>query len=272
LSHESGLDPEGDHFALPELGLDYVGPSPTSGNRGDYFEALQDLREGIPHMVHFTYASGTMAKAAAGTTTLACLWMPYFDRDYLYFSSHNQTAFDHASEYAVVTQRGSIIYISFPVFRSYAENSYLVHKHLVRNCIRRLLPDPLIKTDAPSTAEISVTEQNGHRIVHLLRYAAERRCPDLDIVEEMTPLSNVKLGLRIDNAPQQVYLAPQRQSLKFEYAGGYAEVVFPQSEAIKWWFLKLSDELRNSMRSTRSRGNLKRASALSLSLYGDRYE
>ncbi len=102
-----------------------------------------------------------------------------------------------------------------------------MQKLLVRNCIRRLLPDPLIKTDAPSTAEVSITEQKGRRIVHLLHYPAERRCPDLDIVEDVIPLTTLKLGLRMENVPQKVYVAPLRQSLKFEYANGYAEVVIP---------------------------------------------
>jgi hypothetical protein len=227
LSHESGLDPAGQRFALPELGLEYVGPSPTQGNKGDYFEALEDLSEGIPPTVYFTYASGLLVKAAPGTTTLARLWKPYFDRNYLHFSSHRQTAYDQPTEHVAVAQKGQIIYISFPVFRAYAENSYLMQKRLVRNCIRRLLPDPLVKTDAPSTAEISVTEQKGRRIVHLLHYPAERRCPDLDIVEDVIPLSNLKLELRMDKAPQKVYLAPQRQSLKVDYANRYAQVVVP---------------------------------------------
>jgi len=227
LSHESGLDPEGKQFALPELGLEYVGPSPTLGNKGDYFEALAELGEGIPPMVHFTYASGALVKAGPGATTLARLWKPYFDRNYLHFSSHRQTAYDQPTEYAAVAQKGSIIYISFPVFSGYADNSYLPQKLLVRNCIRRFLPEPLIKTDAPSTAEVSVTEQKGQRIVHLLHYPAERRCPDLDIVEEVIPLSNIKLGLRMEKAPAKVYLAPQRQSLKCDFANGYAQVVVP---------------------------------------------
>ena len=126
-----------------------------------------------------------------------------------------------------MAQKGQIIYISFPVFSGYAENSYRIQKLLVRNCLRRMLPDPLLKTDAPSTAEISITEQKGRRIVHVLHYPAERRCPDLDIVEDVIPLANVKLGLRMDQAPKKVYLAPQRQSLTCDYSGGYAQVVVP---------------------------------------------
>jgi hypothetical protein len=131
--------------------------------------------------------------------------------------------------HAVVTQRGQVIYISFPIFESYALNSYSVEKQIVANSIRRLLPNPLIEVKAPSTAEVTLTEQpGGRRVVHILHYPAERRAPDLDIVEDVIPLRDVALALRIEQTPRQVYLAPQRQNLKFDYRQGYARVVVPE--------------------------------------------
>jgi hypothetical protein len=230
LSHESGLDPEGKRFVLPDFGVDYEAPSPYQGNKGDYFEVLEGLNEGIPQTVHFSYTPGSLVKAQPGTATLARFWQPYFDRNYLHFSSHRQTAYEKPTDYAVVTQKGSVIYISFPVFSGYALNAYRVQKLLVRNCIARLLPTPLVRTNAPSTAELTVTEQQGRRIVHVLHYPAERRCPDLDIVEDVIPLSNLRIALRMESRPTRVYLAPQRQSLKFDYADGYAQVVVPSVE------------------------------------------
>jgi hypothetical protein len=227
LSHESGLDAAGKEFALTELGLDYLGPSPNQGNKGDYMEVLEGANAGIAPMVHFTYVPGSVVKAQPGTTTLARIWKPYFDRNYQHFSSHQQTAYDQPTDHVAAAQKGNLIYISFPVFSGYANNAYEVQKLLVRNCIQRLLPNPLVKTDLPSTAELTVTEQNGRRIVHVLHYPAERRAPDLDIVEEAIPLSNVNIALRTNQRPKQVVLAPQRQSLKLDYKDGYASVVIP---------------------------------------------
>ena len=126
-----------------------------------------------------------------------------------------------------MAQKGNIIYISFPIFSGYANNAYRVQKLLVRNCLRRLLPHPLVETDLPSTSEVTVTQQHGKQIVHVLHYPAVRRAPDLDIVEEPFPLSNVNLSLRLEQRPGKVYLAPQRQSLKFDYRNGYASLVLP---------------------------------------------
>jgi hypothetical protein len=227
LSHESGLDLDGKQFVLSEMGVEYFGPSPYPGDLGDYFEALEGVNDDIDPMVQFTYARGSMVKAKPGTAELAWFWKPYFDRTYEHFSSHHQTPWEEPTDYTTVAQRGNIIYISFPIFESYANNAYRAHKLLVRNCLRRFLPDPLIKAELPSTAEATVTGQNGKRIVHLLHYPATRRAPDLDIVEEAIPLANVKIALRTVKEPSRVYLAPQRQSLKFDFQGGYAYTVVP---------------------------------------------
>lgn len=227
LSHQSGLDIDGKQFAMEEIGVEYLGPSPYQGDRGDYFEVLDGANEDIDPMVHFTYVPGSMVKARPGSTEMARIWKAYFDRTYEHFSSHHQTPFDRPTDQAAVVERGSILYISFPIFESYANNAYWIHKMLVRNCLRRFLPRPLIKAEIPSTAEATVTEQKGNRIVHLLHYPASRRAPDLDIVEEAIPLANVRIALRTEKEPSCVYLAPQRRSLKFEFDDGYAQSVVP---------------------------------------------
>lgn len=89
---------------------------------------------------------------------------------------------------------------------------------------------PLVRAEAPSTATVTVTEQQSRRIVHVLHYAAERRTPDIDIVEDVLPLVDLKLALRAEKRPTQVYLAPQRRALKFDYAEGYTRVVVPRVE------------------------------------------
>jgi hypothetical protein len=113
------------------------------------------------------------------------------------------------------------------VFENYARNGYAPHKILVRNCIRKLIPDPLLRVDVPSTAEVTLTEQPGRKIVHLLHYPAERRGVDLDVVEDVIPLFNIPLSLKLSNAPRQVYTAPDLQPLHAKYENGFASVTVP---------------------------------------------
>jgi hypothetical protein len=225
LSHESGLDREGRKFAVQDVGIEYLG---LAEDKGEYFEAAPEVSDGLPAMVHFWYGQGSAIRTLPGTTMLARIWKSYFDRNYLHFSSHRQTPFEKPTARAAVAQRGSIIYISHPIFQIYARHSYAPHKTLVDNCLNRLLPSRLVKVSAPSTARVMVTQKENLRVVHFLHYAAERRTPDIDIVEDTMPLENVSLALRLDKPPQWAYLAPQQRSLKVDFADGYARVVVPE--------------------------------------------
>ncbi|MCC6859373.1 MAG: alpha-L-fucosidase [Bryobacterales bacterium] len=224
LSHESGLDEEARSFALPGMGLDYEGPWK---HESQYIEALEPAREGIPDMVHEMYETGSAVKVQPGTTLLARVWEGYFDKDYRHFHVE-QTPYARPSDYAAAAQRGRIVYFAVPIFRAYARNGYAVYRQLVGNTIRRLIPDPLVRGELPSTAQVTLTAQGSRRILHLLHYVPERRSPDLDIVEDVIPLANVAVAARLTRRPARVYLAPRKQDLRFEYSGGYARVTVPE--------------------------------------------
>jgi Hypothetical glycosyl hydrolase 6/Beta-galactosidase trimerisation domain len=224
LSDQSGLDETGKDFALSEVGLKYEGPWP---HEVQYIEVLKPLSDGLPDMVEVAYEKGTAVKTLPGTTVLGRIWKSYFDRNYKHFFVE-QTPYAHATEYVAVAARDNVIYIATPIFRSYAQYAYLFYKQLVGNCIRRLLPEPLIRSNAPSTAQITVTEQRSRRIVHVLNYVPERRAPHLDIVEEASPLADVEISLRSTHSPRLVQLVPQRQTLKSTFENGYVHVTMPK--------------------------------------------
>lgn len=224
LSDQSGLDEAGKGFALTEIGLNYEGPWP---HEVQYIEVLKPLNHGLPEMVEVAYEKGAAVKGLPGTEVLGRIWRAYFDRSYKHFFVE-QTPFSSATDYVAVAARDGIIYIATPIFRSYAQYAYLFYKQLVDNCIQRFLPEPLIRSNAPSTAQITVTEQRNRSIVHILNYCPERRAPHLDIVEEASPLTAVDISLRIDLSPRTAELAPQREVLKFTYVKGYAHVTVPK--------------------------------------------
>lgn len=225
LSDESGLDTAGKAFALP-VGVDYQG---RWEHEAQYVEVLDELRHGMPAMVEEAYETGSAVKAQAGTKVLARVWKAYFDRDYRHFQVA-QTPYSEPTEYAAVTATGNVIYIATPIFRTYAQSGYAFYRKLVANCLERLLPEPLVRVEGPSTLEATLTTQGGRRIVHLLHYIPQRRAPEADIVEDVIPLANVKVAVRLERRPGKAYLAPQKQSLSFEFTGGYARATVPVVE------------------------------------------
>jgi len=227
LSYKSGLD--SDRFILDEVGVDYLGDSDYCP---DYFKVLAPADKDIEPAEYVMYERGTKVQPRDGTQVLAEVYQPYFNRTWEHFSSHAQTPPEKKSPYPAVTRRDNVIYISYPVFRAYILHGNLVYKKLVKNCIDLLLDRPLVISDAPSTARITVNlqrlDEKERYVVHILHYIPERRCKSIDIIEDVIPLYNLKLKVRLANPPSRCYLAPEMRDLDFVYNNTYAEFTVPE--------------------------------------------
>lgn len=211
--------------ALPQLGIEPQGFSPFTAT---FIRFGKEISDNIPAIDHVIYDRGVRIRPRRGATKLASVVEPYFERTWQHFSSHRQTPPQNLTSYAAAVQNGRAGYIPFPVFDGYANHGNLACRWLVKALLDRLLPEPIIQTNAPAMAEISVTRQGPRTIVHLLHYSPQRRTPALDIVEDIIPLFDVELSLKTDRKPARVYTAPDKTPLNFEYARSRARVLIPR--------------------------------------------
>jgi hypothetical protein len=111
----------------------------------------------------------------------------------------------------------------------YQRHGVRAYRQMVLNALGRLLPSPLVVTDAPTTARVTVNRQPGHdrRVVHLLHYIPERRATHIDTIEDVIPLFNVSLGLRAEKRPSRVTLDPSGRELPCAFEASYARVTVP---------------------------------------------
>jgi hypothetical protein len=224
-SGTSGLASDGSKVLLPELGIVPRGFSPFTAT---YVRFGKRIDQGIPATEHVMYDRSVRAFPDTGAISLATVVEPYFERAWNHFSSHSQTPPDKPSKFSAAVQNGKVGYIAYPVFSSYATHANLPCRWLVSAMIDRLLPEALLRVTAPSSTEATVTHQAGRTIVHLLQYCPERRGKDLDIVEDIVPLYNVKISLRLPRIPMAVHLAPGKQTIDFAYSNGRVEVTVPK--------------------------------------------
>jgi hypothetical protein len=228
-SHRSLFDPQKGDFALPELGVKFLG---ESRYRDEFFYPAPGALPDLPDYAYFLYQRGLSVEALPGTRVLATYGHPYFDRSPEHYSSHVQTPVDRRTDEPFVVSRGRTAYIANPFFSSYASDGYGVYKQVVATLIRSLLPNPvLVSRNLPSTAQATVMEQKfsgGKRfLIHLLYYPLTRRAPNLDIIEEPGLLKDVGLQLRTPARPRRVRLAPGGADLPVRYANGYAALTVP---------------------------------------------
>ncbi len=249
LTGKSGLKPGGmaggcaknsKEFALKDFGVEYVSEDEFCPR---YVRITPENFKDILPMDYVMYEQGEVVKALPGSTVLAYVVDPYFNRAYDHFCSHQQTPPAGVTEKPCIVKNknGNTIYIANPLFTDYALNGNKVYKDIVMQCVKLLLDKPRIIADSlPSTAEVTLRSQkgregqvgqdgqNGRYILHLLHYIPHRRCKALDTIEDKIPLFNSKISVRTDKKPAKVYLAPQRKDLAFSYADGYTNIEVPE--------------------------------------------
>jgi len=221
----SGLSEDGKSLLLPELGIKPAGESPFSTT---YIRFGRGADRDVPKTDHVMYERGMRVVPQRGTTVLATVVEPYFERTWEHFSGHAQTPPDKASRYAAAVIRGRTAYIAYPVFAAYAEHGNIPYRLLVRNILDRLIDQPLVRVEGPTALETTLMRQKRRTVLHVLHYLPQRRAQQLDIVEDVIPLRDVAVSVKLPARPKNVRLAPQGDRLSFGYEEGRVTFVIPE--------------------------------------------
>ena len=70
--------------------------------------------------------------------------------------------------------------------------------------------------------------QGQRTIVHLLQYCPERRTEKLDIIEDVVPVIDIPLSLKLPKKPRRVYYALSGNDVPFEFLAGRANLRVPE--------------------------------------------
>ena len=176
-------------------------------------------------------------KAAKGDS-LGKVIEPYFNRSLDRFCSHQHTPYKGgAGEYDCGVIHNNIMYLAHPVFSIYRSVGAVAYKDYVIKAIRQLLGPTSIQSNLPSTARLTLMNQqeNGRMILHLL-YAniINRGGPMLldggtsnpqfkgfEVIEELNPLHDIDINLKTKKKISSVKLQPQNQEIKYNQKDGY---------------------------------------------------
>lgn len=182
-------------------GLRYAGPSPY---RPAYLVPNVPFTGDIPPYPYALYNGAGQWRAESPATPLATLGEPLFQRAPEHYTSHAQTPFDHLTDYAAIALSGRLALFAFPLGQSYYDQGYWVYRAAFQEALRRLLPAPLVETNAPMSSEVTVTQQDaddshGERwMVHLVNFSALRHTPKHpDFHDDPIALTDVQVRLNV---------------------------------------------------------------------------
>ena len=187
-----------------------------------YIRPKFEIRD-ISNSAYVVYAKGYKLKDVNGKILCDCE-NPYFNRTAEHFCSHQHTPNNPDDTHPIVVSGKDGIYIGYNIFEEYAKKGSITTKEIVCNLIDMLLTDKTVKTNLPAQGIVQMSRQGERYIVHLLYASPVKRGEQTEIIEDILPISNTTLSVRLPKEPKKVYLAPQNEDIEFEYKNGRAEV------------------------------------------------
>ena len=231
LSGASGMLPDESAFAIG-LDADYAGV--MSDFCPDYIEAGEGLDPELPRAPFVVYERAHAVKAHGKSTALAGTRTPYFNRSWDHFCSHQHTPYrmEPNAAYDAVVAREGIVYFAHPIFQAYYKIGQPLLKYLFRGALEWLLPDRMVRVRMPSSGRMSFMEQKkeGRLLLHLLYAQPQLRGSNaphasgehrqIEIIEDVVPISDVECTLRLTAKPAKLYSAYSGEAIPFSHSGG----------------------------------------------------
>ena len=124
------------------------------------------------------------------------------------------------------------IYIPAEVFKEYIVRGNLLPKYMVFTALDALLgKEKTIDVDMPSQGKVTLTEQRneGRYICHLL-YASPILRGNIEVIEDIVPIYNIPLELKLPKKVTNVYTAPNNEKIEFVQDEESVRIVVPKVE------------------------------------------
>ncbi len=220
----SGLKEDKDEFAI-DLGVTFKGAcefNPT------YLHPLfkTDYLSDTSYIVY-----SDAYEIEADKNVIAERHNPYFNRTYLHFCSHQHAPADTSVAFPAVVCGEKTAYIGWNIFADYTEHASLVARETIVYIIKKLLGDDItFKSNIPAQGIASVTEGKDFYVTHLLYGSPVKRGEGICVIEDLLPLHNVEVSLKLREKISRATLVPQMKEIPFEYKDGRVCFTVPEME------------------------------------------
>ena len=88
--------------------------------------------------------------------------------------------------------------------------------------VRALFPNPLVEVNGSPWVDVSVSQLNGKRLIHLVNTSGNHSAAG--IIEKIDPVGPLQVSIRSDQKPSKITLQPAGKTCDFTYSDGKAQV------------------------------------------------
>ena len=225
-------------FAI-DPGAKFIG---RSASDPDYLVAT-DLAPSVPVRSAIVIHGGAYeVKPAAKTRILAGRRVPYFNRTWEHFCSHQHAPDSPSKVSPAATLTKNIAWFAHDIFTRYRQYGQPLYRDFVVAAIDHLLDGrrPVV-TSLPTDGRVNLLEQPKEKryIAHLLYAPKSVRGAShltdtnksMEIIEDLIPLRNISVSLRLPRKIKTARLVPEGVTLPFAQKDGVVSFTVPEFTA-----------------------------------------
>ena len=213
-----------------------------SASDPDYLVAT-DLTPSVPVRSAIVIHGGAYeVKPAAKTQTLVERRVPYFNRTWEHFCSHQHAPDSPAKVSPAATLTENIAWFAHDIFTRYRQYGQPLYRDFVAAAIDHLLEGkrPAVTT-LPTDGRINLLDQPAEKrfVAHLLYAPKSVRGAShptainksMEVIEDLIPLHNVSVSLRLPRRIKTARIVPTGATLTFTQADGVVSFTVPEFTA-----------------------------------------
>lgn len=211
-SGDSGLLNGSDDFGL-ELGAKFLEKDEFLPS---YCKTDFDLKS-LKKTSFIMYSEVNKISATEGASVIAYNQSPFFNRDASHFCSHQHTPNNPDSAIPGITIGKDGAYIAWKIFGDYSKMGEIACKEIVQYVVNTLMNnEKKITSNIPVPGIVTVRTQpaKNRDIIHIL-YATPIKRGNVEIIEDIPTLTNIKIDFKTDKAISKIYDAVTGENMKY---------------------------------------------------------
>ena len=232
LSGTAALGSDGT-WQLDGMPVRYVGAAPTTPSYLRPDAALVGAGELATDYDYAFYGHAHVVQPIEGASSYGELKRALFNRTWEHFTSHAHAPVGDLLHAPIAVRQNNVLYFAAPLFAAYRQHDYWAYREIVRNAMEMLLPQPVLRSNAPGWAEVTLhtqaatVEHSARQIVHIVTYQTRRTLQPIQHADQSAPVAGLQVSVRCDEAPQRAYLAPDGEEVSMTWRDGYAQLTLP---------------------------------------------
>lgn len=223
------------------LGVSHLGDTATYSRVYSKFDVRQPIAKRLPSDGFVTSWGPLQKVALKGARALASIVFPYTESNSTMFVNimANPPAVPSNWPACTLNQfgKGAVVYFAGAIDKDYLKLSFPELKWLIADAVRFVAQKPLsIHLKAPMSVEITAFRRNNgsQLVIHLVNYQLEtgktlisRDFESRHLVQEIIPVHDLELTLRVDGEVKKVCLQPENIALSFQKKKDEIKIAIP---------------------------------------------